>query len=150
MAETKTKTGSGGFGLPHMHGEKNAEHLHAELTKTAQFSAASEIFRQLGDPSRVKLFWLLCHHEECVINIAALMEMSSPAVSHHLRSLYDCGLLTSRRDGKEVYYRAADTEAARLLHVVVEQIMEIACPEKEIDLSGSTDEVVRGGHDYMV
>ncbi|MDD6598560.1 MAG: ArsR family transcriptional regulator [Anaerovibrio sp.] len=31
------------------------------------------------------MFWILCHCEECVLNIAALLNMSSPAVPHHLR-----------------------------------------------------------------
>ena len=43
-----------------------------------------------------------------------MMEMSSPAVSHHLRPLRNRGLIVSRRVGKEVYYRAADTEQSRL------------------------------------
>ena len=39
----------------------------------------------------------------------------------------------SRRDGKEVYYKASDTEQIGLLHEIVEQVMEITCPEKEVD-----------------
>ncbi len=88
----------------------------------------AELMRQLGDPSRLRIFWILCHVEECVINIAAMTEMSSPAVSHHLRILRSSGLITSRREGKEMYYRAADTPIARRLHHGVEEIMEIACP----------------------
>ena len=113
-----------GFALPHDHGgQRHAEELHRELMNTAHFAAVSEIFRQLSDPTRVRIFWLLSHEEECVINLAAMLEMSSPAVSHHLRSLTDSGLLTSRRDGKEVYYRAADTVQIRMLHEIVEQVM---------------------------
>ena len=41
--------------------------------------------------------------EECVLNISAMLEMSSPAVSHHLRPLKNSGLIVSRREGKEVY-----------------------------------------------
>ncbi len=83
-------------------------------------------------------FWLLSHQEACVINLAAMLEMSSPAVSHHLRSLTESGLLVNRRrDGKEVYYRAADTEESRLLHEIVERVMEIACPEKAVDFQAS-------------
>ena len=65
--------------------------------------------KQLGDPSRLRIFWLLCHCEECVLNIAAIVNMSSPAVSHHLRLLKSSGLIVSRREGKEMYYRTADT-----------------------------------------
>ena len=56
------------------------------------------------------------------------MEMSSPAVSHHLKLLKQSGLITSRRSGKEVYYKAADTEQAQLLHRMIERILQIACP----------------------
>ena len=61
--------------------------------------------------------------------ISAVMDLSSPAVSHHLRPLKNSGLIVSRREGKEVYYRAADTAQSRLLHQMIEQVMAIACPE---------------------
>ena len=118
-----------GFVLPHDHGgQRHAEDLHRVLMNISHFAAVSEIFRQLSDPTRVRIFWLLSHEEECVINLAAMLEMSSPAVSHHLRSLTDSGLLTSRRDGKEVYYRAADNQEAELLHHMIEKLVEISCP----------------------
>lgn len=119
-----------GFTLPHDHGEqKHAENLHRELMNVEHFGAVCEIFKQLSDPTRIRIFWLLSHHEECVINIAAMLEMSSPAVSHHLRCLTQSGLLTSRRCGKEVYYKAADTAQCRTLHETIERIMEISCPK---------------------
>ena len=77
----------------------------------------------------MRLFWLLCHCEECVINLSAMLEMSSPAVSHHLRLLKNSGLVVSRRDGKEVYYRAADTEQSQLLHKTIEKVIEISCQD---------------------
>ena len=138
------------FTLPHQHGEKNIAGIKAELSKNLRFSATAEIFRQLSDPTRLQIFWLLCHQEECVINIAALLDMSSPAVSHHLRSLYDCGLISSRRDGKEVYYKVSESEGCDLLHKTVEQVMEIACPEKAVDYSGSTEEIIHRIHEHLL
>ena len=85
--------------------------------------------KQLGDPSRLRIFWLLCHCEECVLNIAALVNMSSPAVSHHLKLLKSSGLIVSRREGKEMYYRTADTELAQVLHHTIEKLGKITCPE---------------------
>ena len=118
------------FELPHDHGEKShTAALCRELGKTGHFAAVSDVFKQLSDSNRVRIFWLLSHREECVINLAALLEMSSPAVSHHLRALKSSGLIISRREGKEVYYRAADTAQARLLHQMIERVMEIACPD---------------------
>ena len=117
--------------LPHHHKEgQSSEYLGEQLSKIDEFQTVAEIFKQLGDTTRVRIFWLLCHCEECVINISAMMEMSSPAVSHHLRPLRNRGLIVSRRVGKEVYYRAADTEQSRLLHQMIEQVMEISCPDR--------------------
>ena len=62
-------------------------------------------------------------------DIAAMTGMTSPAVSHHLRILKTGGLIVARRDGREMYYRAASTDIAQRLHHAVEEIMEITCPE---------------------
>lgn len=91
-------------------------------------SGMADIFKQLSDGSRLRILWMLCHLEECVSNIAAAMEMSDPAVSHHLKQLKSSGLIVSRRDGKEVYYKLADTETARLVHKVCEEMFQITCP----------------------
>ena len=116
--------------LPHRHHDAGAEEKILKcIPKQKDFIAASDALKQVGDPSRLKIFWLLCHAEECVINIAAIMEMSSPAVAHHLKRLKDAGLIVSRRDGKEMYYRAADTEIAHALHHSVETILNITCPK---------------------
>ena len=91
--------------LPHHHGaEAQIPALCRELEKTEKFQTIADVFRQLGDPTRVRIFWLLCHCEPCVVNISAMMDMSSPAISHHLRALKASGLIVSRREGKEVYY----------------------------------------------
>ena len=113
--------------LPHNHGQA-MEQQGCLMPETADFQIVSDIFKQLGDSSRVRIFCILCHCEEYVINLSAMMEMSSPAVSHHLKLLKGSGLIISRREGKEVYYRAADTEAARLLHHMIEKLIKISCP----------------------
>jgi len=116
-------------GLPHRHcGDQRAIRLQGPLSRLEDFQAAAEVFKLLADTSRLRIYWLLCHCEACVVNISALTGLSSPAVSHHLRMLKAGGLLASRREGKEVYYRAADTEQGRLLHLTIEKTMAIACP----------------------
>lgn len=114
--------------LPHHHGEgQDISAVLELLSHVEDFQTVADIFKQLGDTTRIRIFWLLCHYEECVLNISVMLEMSSPAVSHHLRPLKNSGLIVSRREGKEVYYRAADTEQSRLLHQMIEQVMEITC-----------------------
>ena len=116
--------------LPHDHGQSIEKHL-GMMPAAEDFQKAAEIFNLLNDGSRIRIFWLLCHCEECVINISALVDMSSPAVSHHLRQLKNGGLIVSRRVGKEVYYRASDTAEARLLHHMIEELVEIRCPSED-------------------
>ncbi len=118
MSETK---------LPHAHGLK-VDSLCGHMPPAADFLTVSDLFKQFCDASRLRIFWLLCHGEECVTNISALVEMSSPAVSHHLRQLKAAGLIVGRRQGKEVFYRAAENETVAMLHRVIEETMRMVCP----------------------
>lgn len=116
--------------LPHNHGY-NKDDIMSLMPKEKEFLNAAEVMKQISDTSRLRIFWLLCHYEACVINIASIMDMSSPAVSHHLRQLKSCGLIVSKRNGKEMYYKASDNELAQSLHTMTEKILMITCPKKD-------------------
>ena len=116
--------------LPHHHGDDaDITSLSSQLSKINDFQIISDIFKQLGDPTRLRIFWFLCHKEECVTDIAFLMNMSSPAVSHHLKELKSSRLITARREGKEVHYKASDSAEAQMLHQMIETAMQISCPK---------------------
>lgn len=119
----------GDYKLPHDHG-KSIERILDHMPETEYFLTAAAIFAQLGDGSRLRIFWLLCHCEECVNNIAAAVGMSNAAVSHHLKTLKLHGLITGRRAGKEVYYTLADNEKARLIHRMVDDFFHMSRPGK--------------------
>lgn len=116
--------------LPHQHSQSMPQLLE-HMPDTDNFQITADIFKQLSDPTRIRIFWILCHCEECVINIAAMMEMSSPAVAHHLRLLKTSGLIESRREGKETYYKAGTSKKAQTLHHMIEEMMEISCVNSE-------------------
>jgi len=137
--------------LPHHHDDTtDVQTLAPILSDPAAFEAAADLMKQLGDPTRIRLFWFLCHKEECVINLAALFRMSSPALSHHLRELRRVGLITGRKAGKEVYYKAAENERCRFLHPLVDKLLAISCPKEIPDLTLSNRELVRHIHDYVI
>ena len=116
--------------LPHRHHSPEEElALLKNMPDEETVLSVAEAMKQLGDPTRLRIFWLLCHTEECVINIAAMVSMSSPAVSHHLRILKAAGLLSTRREGKEVYYKADNSKLVDKLHETIEAIGMISCPK---------------------
>lgn len=70
-------------------------------------SAALEnaVFQALADPSRRAIFESLTHGEAAVNELTARFDISQPAVSQHLATLRDAGLVSGRREGRSVYYR---------------------------------------------
>lgn len=118
------------YNLPHNHGQ-NIERVLDNMPSAEGFQDISFLFQQLGDSTRLRILWLLCHCEECVCNIAAAVDMSAPAVSHHLRILKKSGIIISRREGKEVYYTLSDTPQAKLLHRSVDALFEISFPTNQ-------------------
>ena len=115
------------YNMPHDHGH-NIDTVLERMPCMDSFTSVAALFKQMSDSTRLRILWLLCHCEECVSNISAAMQMSDPAVSHHLSVLKKSGLITSRRDGKEVYYKIADNEQTKLLHEVMDRLFEVECP----------------------
>lgn len=91
------------YNLPHNHGQ-NIERVLDNMPSAEGFQDISFLFQQLGDSTRLRILWLLCHCEECVCNIAAAVDMSAPAVSHHLRILKKSGIIIILAAEKEKRY----------------------------------------------
>ncbi|KZL92081.1 ArsR/SmtB family transcription factor [Clostridium magnum] len=68
----------------------------------------AELFKALGDNTRVKILYALLNSEMCVCDIAALLGMTQSAISHQLRVLKQSRLVKYRREGKIVYYSLDD------------------------------------------
>ena len=63
-----------------------------------------EFCRALGDETRQRILQMLLEREMCVSDIVAAFATSQPTISHHLSVLKQVGLVTSRKEGKQVYY----------------------------------------------
>jgi DNA-binding transcriptional ArsR family regulator len=63
------------------------------------------IFQALADPSRRAIFEALTKGEVAVKDLTTRFDISQPAISQHLATLRDAGLVNGRRDGRCVYYR---------------------------------------------
>ena len=84
----------------------------------------ADVFKVLGDPTRLCILRVLMNQEVCVRDIADELGMGQSAVSHQLRILRDARLVQFRRDGKTVYYSLADAHVFTLLDVGLEHVAE--------------------------
>ena len=63
--------------------------------------------KALGDETRQRILEILqTEGEKCVSDLVAAFNVSQPTISHHLNFLKQAGLVTTRREGKQIYYRA--------------------------------------------
>ena len=88
--------------------------VRAAMVGSPSVRLLAEIFRALGDPTRVRILDALSHAELCVCDVATLLGLSQSAVSHQLRLLRTLHLVTPRREGRIVYYAIADDHVAQL------------------------------------
>ncbi len=89
------------------------------------FELLAETFQALGDYTRVKIVWTLSKSELCVSDLAERLEMSQPAISHHLRTLRNLRLVKTRRDGRNTLYALDDEHIDRLLIEGLEHVEDL-------------------------
>jgi DNA-binding transcriptional ArsR family regulator len=106
--------------------------IHREVVEAAKGSALSaeererlaDLFKALGDGSRLRILWALTERELCVCDLAATLGASESAVSHQLRRLRSLRLVANRREGVVLFYRLADEHVARLIRLALEHARE--------------------------
>jgi DNA-binding transcriptional ArsR family regulator len=69
-----------------------------------EVAALSRLFGLLGEPTRVRILFLLCRGEMNVSRLCQSLGLAQPTVSHHLGLLRRGGLLSARRSGKAIHY----------------------------------------------
>ena len=72
-------------------------------------------FAALGDATRLKMLKIIADEELCACEVMAALELTQPTTSHHLGILERAGLLSSRRDGKWVFYKIASSQVKNLI-----------------------------------
>ncbi|VBB08890.1 arsr-type transcription regulator hth motif [Lucifera butyrica] len=64
----------------------------------------ADVFKALGDETRLEIIHMLLGREMCVCDIFSAVNISQPAVSHHLKVLKQAGIVCDKREGKWIYY----------------------------------------------
>src|SRR5205807_5360225 len=75
----------------------------------------AKYFRALGDPTRLRILELVAHEELSVGELVRRVGRPQPRVSEHLACLRWCGLVTSRREHRTIYYQASDERVASMI-----------------------------------
>jgi DNA-binding transcriptional ArsR family regulator len=99
--------------------------LYDNLRERGVFYLLAETFQALGDSSRIQIVWALSKGELCVNDIAELVGMSQPAISHHLRTLRNLRLVRVRREGRTAFYSLDDHHIERLLQEGIEHVEDL-------------------------
>lgn len=84
----------------------------------------AELFKLVGDGTRIGILWALGVSEMCVCDLCALLKMKQPAVSHQLKNLKQARVVKARRDGKVIYYSLDDDHIGKLLNLGMAHISE--------------------------
>ena len=82
----------------------------------------AELFKALGDPTRIRILSALGDAEVCVSDLVAALDMGQSAVSHQLKYLRELRLVATRREGKHVFYRLDDDHVVRLFAQGLEHV----------------------------
>ncbi len=84
----------------------------------------AELLKVFGDATRIRIIFVLCHGELCVRNIAGRLQMTQSAISHQLRVLKQARLVSTRRNGKTIFYSLCDDHVKTILYHAIEHVME--------------------------
>ena len=110
----------------------------------------SKLFALIGQPTRIQILFVLGAQEACVCHLeAALGGVRQASISQHLMALRKAGLVTSRRDGRNIFYRLERPEVVAVLEqaagltgirpedlhaLTVRPILNCPCPQCNPDI----------------
>lgn len=96
----------------------------AQRCTDAELAALAAAFQLLAAPLRLEIVHALSRRELCVGDLAAVVDASVSAVSHHLRQLRQMRLVRCRRDGRLAFYRLDDEHVSKLFEMGLEHVRE--------------------------
>lgn len=106
----------------------NVRQLQLEILPMNEAQRRAELFTVLADPNRLRLLSALANQELCVCDLAAGLKMGESAVSHQLRVLKSMRMVNYRKEGRNVYYSLADSQAIELYRSISAQLSNSGLP----------------------
>lgn len=87
------------------------------------YATESKIFKVLSEPTRLKILDILSCKEMCACNILDSLSISQSTLSHHMKALMDCGLVTGRKEATWMYYTIS-RERVGNLHQAIDALTQ--------------------------
>lgn len=91
---------------------KSIKRIISQMSNENEIQKQSDIIKSIGDPTRLKIIYLLHHGELCVCEIMDVLNKPQPTVSHHMNILKNSGLLKWRKQGVWTYYKLSNPKIA--------------------------------------
>jgi len=101
----------------------------------------ARLFRCIGEPTRLQILKLLAGGERYVGEIIQALDKEQSLVSHHLKALKDCNIVTARQENQKIFYRLADPHLAELVSRSESLVKELSlCKTEECYERGQSQE----------
>lgn len=98
--------------------------VRSAMPAADSFYSLALLYKMYADNTRLKILWALSQEEMCVCDLAALLGMSTSAVSHQLKSLRLSNLVKYNKQGKVVYYSLVECHAKEIFEKGLEHVTE--------------------------
>lgn len=103
---------------------ERVEQVRSQMTDEITAQRLAETFGALADATRLRIIEALSHAELCVYDLCAALNLTQSCASHHLRTLRILRLVSSRREGKRIFYSLEDEHIRRLFAQGLEHVQE--------------------------
>lgn len=110
---------------PHSSPTDASQWLQQQSLSREKAQRMAEFMGFLADPNRLRILSILAKQEMCVGDLAVAVGMNESAVSHQLRTLRTIRLVSSRKQGRHVFYRLLDDHVLNFYQAVAEHLDEL-------------------------
>lgn len=90
-----------------------------------------DIFKALGNETRLSIYLLLLKDELCVCELENILKMEQSIISHSLRTLKEAGLINSRREGKWIIYFSSPEKKSNQFVIALENEITLSEEDQE-------------------
>ena len=109
----------------YMHAHKETiQKVEKNMPDEKSLISLSELFKVLGDVTRLRILFCLFEEEMCVCDISTLLDMNISAISHQLKNLKNANLVKYRRCGKHLFYSLSDEHVRIIIGMGIKHMSE--------------------------